>query len=132
MPSTGRVVALELPDPTSGSISGVEAGGEVTPYYDPMIAKLIVHEATREAALERLAERSIGRCLQVREAMSLSLRRCAGRPNSAKARWILASSIAIWRQLGAVPHATDRAAAALGVAYLLADDAEGPAAERVG
>ena len=35
--------------------SGVEAGGEVTPYYDAMIAKLIAHAPTREAALDRLA-----------------------------------------------------------------------------
>ncbi len=36
--------------------TGVEAGGEVSQFYDPMIAKLIVHEGTREAAAERLAE----------------------------------------------------------------------------
>ena len=85
--------------PISGSISGVEAGGEVTPYYDAMVAKLIVHEATREAALDRLPARSIGRCLRGREAMSLSWRPSPGRPNSAKARSIPASSIAIWRSL---------------------------------
>ena len=39
--------------------SGIEAGGEVTPYYDAMIAKLIAHAPTREAALDRLARRSI-------------------------------------------------------------------------
>jgi acetyl/propionyl-CoA carboxylase alpha subunit len=31
-------------------------GGEVTPFYDPMIAKLIAHAETREAALSELAE----------------------------------------------------------------------------
>ena len=36
--------------------SAVEEGGEVTPFYDPMIAKLIVHAATREGAAEALAE----------------------------------------------------------------------------
>jgi acetyl/propionyl-CoA carboxylase alpha subunit len=36
--------------------TGVEAGGEVSQFYDPMIAKLIVHEDTREAAGDRLAE----------------------------------------------------------------------------
>jgi 3-methylcrotonyl-CoA carboxylase alpha subunit len=34
--------------------SGVEAGGEITPWYDPMIAKLIVHGADRAAALATL------------------------------------------------------------------------------
>ncbi len=36
--------------------TGVQAGGEVSQFYDPMIAKLIVHEDTREAAAARLAE----------------------------------------------------------------------------
>lgn len=34
--------------------SGVEQGSEVSAFYDPLIAKLIVHAATREAALEKL------------------------------------------------------------------------------
>ena len=35
--------------------TGVEAGGEITPYYDPMIAKMIAHGPTRGEALDRLA-----------------------------------------------------------------------------
>ena len=56
LPSTGRVVALQFP--TSDGLrvdSGVEAGGKVTPYYDPMIAKVIAHGRTRSEALDRLA-----------------------------------------------------------------------------
>ncbi len=34
--------------------TGFEAGDSVTPYYDPMIAKLIVHGATRAEALAAL------------------------------------------------------------------------------
>ena len=34
--------------------SGVEAGGEVSPMYDPMVAKLIVWDADREQASERM------------------------------------------------------------------------------
>jgi 3-methylcrotonyl-CoA carboxylase alpha subunit len=34
--------------------SGVEQGGEVSPYYDPMIAKLIAHGETRDEAIDRL------------------------------------------------------------------------------
>src|SRR4051812_17999868 len=34
--------------------SGVEAGGEVTPMYDPMVAKLIVWDADREQATRRM------------------------------------------------------------------------------
>src|SRR5277367_827095 len=53
LPSTGKIVALQLPDDIRVD-SGVEQGGEVTPYYDPMIAKLIAHAPTRDAALDRL------------------------------------------------------------------------------
>jgi acetyl/propionyl-CoA carboxylase alpha subunit len=34
---------------------GVEEGGEISPFYDPMIAKLIAHADTREMAAEALA-----------------------------------------------------------------------------
>ncbi len=34
--------------------SGVEAGSQVTPFYDPLIAKLIVWDETREAATARM------------------------------------------------------------------------------
>jgi 3-methylcrotonyl-CoA carboxylase alpha subunit len=54
LPSTGKIVALRWPAGVRID-SGVEAGDEVTPFYDSMIAKLIAHAATRSAALERLA-----------------------------------------------------------------------------
>ncbi len=34
--------------------TGVEEGTEISPFYDPMIAKLIIHRDTREAAIEAL------------------------------------------------------------------------------
>jgi acetyl/propionyl-CoA carboxylase alpha subunit len=55
LPSTGVLEHFELP-PTVRSDAGVEEGGEVSPFYDPMIAKLIAHAPTREAALADLAE----------------------------------------------------------------------------
>jgi 3-methylcrotonyl-CoA carboxylase alpha subunit len=55
LPSTGTIVALEFPDAIRVD-SGIEAGGEVSPFYDPMIAKLIAHAPTREGALDRLAQ----------------------------------------------------------------------------
>ena len=36
--------------------TGVVQGAEITPYYDPMIAKLIAHGDTREDAREALAD----------------------------------------------------------------------------
>jgi len=57
LPSTGKLLALQFPQGEGLRIdSGVEAGSEVTPFYDPMIAKLIAHAATREQALDRLAQ----------------------------------------------------------------------------
>ncbi|MBB05063.1 MAG: biotin carboxylase [Pseudooceanicola sp.] len=53
-PSTGTLTTLSLPEGLRID-SGVEEGDEVTPYYDPMIAKLIVHAPDRETALARLA-----------------------------------------------------------------------------
>jgi acetyl/propionyl-CoA carboxylase alpha subunit len=55
LPSTGVLEHFQLP-PTVRADAGVEEGGEVTPFYDPMIAKLIAHGETREAALAELAE----------------------------------------------------------------------------
>ncbi|HWX37311.1 MAG TPA: biotin/lipoyl-containing protein, partial [Steroidobacteraceae bacterium] len=56
LPSTGRLVHL-VPPPESDSVrvdTGVEQGDEITPYYDPMIAKLIVWGADRKQALARM------------------------------------------------------------------------------
>ena len=54
LPSTGPLTHLRLPADVRVD-SGVEEGGEVTGFYDPMIAKLIVHDANRAAAARRLA-----------------------------------------------------------------------------
>ncbi len=56
LPSTGRLWALELPEDFGIRVdSGVEAGDEVTPFYDPMIAKIIARGADRTEALDRLS-----------------------------------------------------------------------------
>jgi 3-methylcrotonyl-CoA carboxylase alpha subunit len=56
LPSPGRIVALDLPHGEGIRVdAGVAAGLTVPPDYDPMIAKVIAHGATREAALDRLA-----------------------------------------------------------------------------
>ncbi len=57
LPSTGKLIALRFPQGEGLRVdSGVETGDEVTPFYDPMIAKLIAHGASREQALDRLAD----------------------------------------------------------------------------
>jgi len=55
LPSTGPLDHLRLPVDGIRVDSGVEEGGEVTPYYDPMIAKLIAHAPGRAGAAAKLA-----------------------------------------------------------------------------
>jgi 3-methylcrotonyl-CoA carboxylase alpha subunit len=56
LPSTGTLFALQFPASEGLRIdTGVEAGSEVTPFYDPMIAKLIARGKSRDEAFDRLA-----------------------------------------------------------------------------
>ena len=55
LPSIGRLDAFSLPQGIRVD-AGVEAGDVISPFYDPMIAKLIVHSAAREEAIADLAE----------------------------------------------------------------------------
>ncbi len=56
LPQTGRVLAWE---PAAGPglrvDHGLRAGQVVSPHYDPMLAKIVAHGATRDAARRRLA-----------------------------------------------------------------------------
>ena len=54
LPQAGRLLLYRQPSMPGIRIdSGVTEGGEVTVHYDPMIAKLIAHGETREAARHR-------------------------------------------------------------------------------
>jgi 3-methylcrotonyl-CoA carboxylase alpha subunit len=56
LPATGKLVRL-VPPAESINVrvdTGIEEGDEITPYYDPMIAKLIVWDETRDGALARM------------------------------------------------------------------------------
>ena len=56
LPSTGTLQALVLPQGEGIRIdTGVEEGDMVSPFYDPMIAKIIAYGPTRAIALDRLA-----------------------------------------------------------------------------
>jgi propionyl-CoA carboxylase alpha chain/3-methylcrotonyl-CoA carboxylase alpha subunit len=55
LPSTGPLTHFRLPDVVRVD-AAVEEGGEVTPFYDPMIAKLIAWAPSRPAAAAALAE----------------------------------------------------------------------------
>ncbi|MEL7100200.1 MAG: biotin carboxylase N-terminal domain-containing protein [Pseudomonadota bacterium] len=54
LPVTGTLTHLRFP-PATRSDSGVRAGDTISPWYDPMIAKVIVHGPTRAVALNKLS-----------------------------------------------------------------------------
>jgi 3-methylcrotonyl-CoA carboxylase alpha subunit len=58
LPSIGRLQHLGMPHESAHVRidTGVEQGDEITPYYDPMIAKLIVWDESRLRALQRMAQ----------------------------------------------------------------------------
>ena len=51
---SGRVTHLHVPDDARWD-SGIEQGSSVTPHYDSLLAKLIVHAADRDTARRKLA-----------------------------------------------------------------------------
>jgi acetyl-CoA carboxylase, biotin carboxylase subunit len=55
LPDIGKLVRYEKPNGTGVRVDDAyEQGMDIPIYYDPMIAKLIVHGATREEAMDRL------------------------------------------------------------------------------
>jgi len=52
-PSAGRVTQAEFPAEARVE-TWIAAGAEVSPYYDPMLAKIIVHGATRKEAVRKM------------------------------------------------------------------------------
>ena len=62
LPSIGRLVKYRPPEEsvrdgiTVRNDTGVEEGGEISMFYDPMIAKLVTHGPTREAAIDAQAD----------------------------------------------------------------------------
>ncbi len=58
LPSTGKLVHLAQPYASHHVRidTGVEEGDSITPFYDPMIAKLIVHDSDRRSALARMRD----------------------------------------------------------------------------
>src|SRR5262245_644003 len=62
LPSTGRLTTYRPPEESQANgitvrnDTGVYEGGEISIWYDPMIAKLVTHAATREAAIDAQAQ----------------------------------------------------------------------------
>jgi 3-methylcrotonyl-CoA carboxylase alpha subunit len=121
LPSTGRIRALALPGGEGIRVdAGVAADDEVTPFYDPMIAKVIAHAPTREQAIDRLAgalDRTVVAGVRNNTGFLAALLRTeafrAGRHDTG----FIAQNLAT---LATGPHGPDRAAIAAGAARLLA------------
>lgn len=62
LPSPGLLETLEWPPRQDGLRidTGVRAGDRVTPYYDPMIAKLVAYGTSRKQAIARLRQALAG------------------------------------------------------------------------
>jgi propionyl-CoA carboxylase alpha chain len=59
LPSTGRLVTYRPPEEIPGKVrvdTGVYEGAEISMFYDPMIAKLIVHAPTRAEAIASMRD----------------------------------------------------------------------------
>jgi len=128
LPSTGTLVALELPQGEAIRIdSGVEAGDQITPYYDPMLAKVIARGPTREAALDCLAD-ALDRTVVAGIRSNVGLLAALARAAEFRAGKFDTGFVERMHQASdAVPHGLDRAAAAAGAAFFVARSA--PAAD---
>ena len=59
LPATGTLAHLKFPEGARCD-TGVRAGDTISPWYDPMISKVIVHGPTRAVALKRLDQALAG------------------------------------------------------------------------
>jgi len=120
LPSTGRLIALKFPQGEGLRVdTGVEEGSEVTPFYDPMLAKLIAHGNSRHEALDRLAgalDNTIVVGPRSNAGFLAALCRAEGFRKGDFDTGFIDRSLAA---LGAVPQGLDRAAAALGTQKLV-------------
>jgi 3-methylcrotonyl-CoA carboxylase alpha subunit len=124
LPSTGRVQAWDIPTGEGIRVdSGVDAGDRVSPFYDPMLAKVIAHGATREIALTRLTQTLAHTAVAgPRTNVGFLATLCASeafRRGGVDTNFIDRNLVA----LGAVPSGLDNAAVASGVAWLVAREA---------
>ena len=125
LPSTGRLWALRFPEGEGVRIdAGVVEGDAVTPFYDPMIAKVIAHAPTRDEALDRLSA-ALGETLVAGPRTNLAfLRALADAPEFRASRFDTGFIDRNLEGLGAAPQPLDEEAARLGALMLVDDEWE--------
>jgi 3-methylcrotonyl-CoA carboxylase alpha subunit len=123
LPSTGRIHALRLPEGEGVRVDfGVAEGGEVTPFYDPMIAKVIAHGPTRDLALDRL-HAALGATLIAGPKTNVRfLSALISQPDFRAGRLDTGFIDRNLSALGAEPQPPDHAAIAAGALALLAEE----------
>ncbi len=135
LPSIGKLVALRLPNaprfeydrasaPRGVRVdSGVEEGGEVSAHYDPMIAKVIAHGATRDEALDMLSQALAETTVAGPRTNARFLRALADAPEFRAGRFDTGFIDRNVEALGAVKQKPDAGAIALGAQRFARDDA---------
>ena len=120
LPSTGRLLALRFPDMDGLRVdTGVESGSDVTPFYDPMLAKLIAHGKTRSETLD-LLKAALDHTLVVGPRSNVGFLTALCEAGSVRRGDFDTGFIdANLAELCAVPQGLDRAAAAFGARCLL-------------
>jgi 3-methylcrotonyl-CoA carboxylase alpha subunit len=123
LPSTGKLIALQFPDSEGLRVdTGVEAGDTVTPFYDPMIAKLIAHGKTRAEALDLLSNALDGTVAIGPRSNAGFLSRLCRAPEFAAGDFDTGFIDGHLEALGAAVQKLDQAAVALGAQQLLAGE----------
>ncbi len=123
LPSTGKLIALQFPADEGLRVdTGVEAGDEVTSFYDPMIAKLIAHGKNREQALDRLSDALDNTVVMGPRSNVGFLAALCREPAFRSGDFDTGFIDGNLATLGATPQGLDRAAAALGAQSLLAQE----------
>ena len=121
LPSPGRILALRLDAaPALRVDAGVEADDEVTPFYDSLIAKLIVHGPDRASALDGLRA-ALGEALVVGPKTNLAFLDALLADPAVEAGGVDVGFIdANAARLGAEPRPPDPRAVLAGAAALIA------------
>ncbi len=131
LPSAGRIHLLNLKGEEGlrgvRVDTGVAAGDSVTPYYDPMIAKLIVHGATRAEALAAMLK-ELDDAVVIGPKTNLAFLRALLRSREFAAGTVDTGFIdANLGRLGAQPHPPDRARRPCGRAAPVREGRRAPA-----
>jgi acetyl/propionyl-CoA carboxylase alpha subunit len=84
LPSIGKLHTLRFPDMAEDRArvdSAVEERDEISPYYDPMIAKVIMHAATRSDAIAQLTQEWDAVCVWPVKTNAGFIGRCLAEPD---------------------------------------------------